>query len=217
MKKPKLQWGIDPQYRPSSYFWARERGITLVSDIKGAARRKMYEMALQNGEADLFTPALTQHSLSSEDRRVQSRVHPALMGGEYLPDRRDHEVEIARIAIASTLHDVTCVYARPVGNRIHYRVMDEYGGDTLQGRASRTSLRPLSLSALTHFFFQGWDLYLCLEANFAHHGYPRDEVHGFIADASSSFYADFDDWVHALIDDWLDRGAPASAPEVEKD
>jgi hypothetical protein len=32
--------GIDLKYRPSSYFWASERGIALISDIKGAERRK---------------------------------------------------------------------------------------------------------------------------------------------------------------------------------
>ncbi len=34
--------GIDLEYRPASYFWAQERGITLLSDIKGAERRRLY-------------------------------------------------------------------------------------------------------------------------------------------------------------------------------
>ena len=56
------------------------------------------------------------------------RIHPAFMGGEYLPDLSQDEVKIARITIASTTQDVTSVYARRGKNRIHYRVVDEYGG-----------------------------------------------------------------------------------------
>jgi hypothetical protein len=53
------------------------------------------------------------------------------MGGEYLPDLKQDEVEIARITIASTTQDVTSVFARRGKHRIYYRVVDEYGGETL--------------------------------------------------------------------------------------
>jgi hypothetical protein len=39
-------------------------------------------------------------------RSALGRLHPSFMGGEYLPDRRDTEVEIARINIDSTTSDV---------------------------------------------------------------------------------------------------------------
>ena len=126
------------------------------------------------------------------------------MGGEYLPDRASQEVEIARITIASTTQDVTCVYARQVGGRIHYRVVDEYDGDTLSGQDTRTSNKPLTLMALVDFFLGSWDLLFCLDCNFSEYGYPRDEVHGFIVDASSSFYPEFGDLVTARVDAWLD-------------
>lgn len=199
--------GIDLKYRPASYFWARERGIPLISDIKGAERRKLYEMALEDGQTDLIDAGLIQHALLDAQRQSQGRIHPAFMGGEYLPNCRPGEVEIARITIASTTQDVTCVYARPVGRRIHYRVVDEYSGDTLDGLGRRTSTQPLSLRQLADFFIQSWDLMQCLDANFESHGYPRDEVHGFIVDASSSFYAEFGDLIHARVDEWLDTVA----------
>ena len=208
--------GIDLDYRPNSYFWARERGIPLISDIKGAERRKLYEMALESGLADLIEPSLLGHDLPQEQRQAQGRIHPAFMGGEYLPSCRVGEVEIARITIASTTQDVTCVYARPVGRRIHYRVVDEYSGDTLDGRGHRTSLSPLSLGQLADFFLQSWDLIACLEANFSGDGYPREEVHGFVVDASSSFYAEFGALIHARIDAWLDRVAPAEEDDEEQ-
>src|ERR1700680_1429675 len=57
-----------------------------------------------------------------------------------------------RITIASTTQDVTSVYACRGKYRIHYRVVDEYDGDTLSGRNTRTSARPLSLGELEAFF-----------------------------------------------------------------
>jgi len=52
------------------------------------------------------------------------------MGGEYLPDRRETELEIARINIDSTTSDVTSVYTKAGKDRIRYRVVDEHQGDS---------------------------------------------------------------------------------------
>lgn len=195
---------IDLKYRPNSYFWAKQHGIALTSDIKGAERRKLFERALEAGVDDLVGEELLRHELPEDQRQAQGRIHPAFMGGEYLPSTRGEEVEIARITIASTTQDVTCVYARQVGRRIHYRVVDEYNGDTLSGSGKRTSTRPLTLKQLTDFFLSSWDLVSCLDANFEYDGYPRDEVHEFIVDASSSFYSEFGRLVHERVDQWLD-------------
>ncbi|MGB4560048.1 MAG: hypothetical protein WBI20_15150 [Burkholderiaceae bacterium] len=196
--------GLDLQYRPASYFWAKEKGIGLLSDIKGAERRRIYANALKADDAQSLPPELTQDVLSEKDRRDLGRFHPAFMGGEYLPTRKSVEVEIARITIASTTQDVTCVYARQVGQRIHYRVVDEYEGDTLKGEGIRTSIQPLELQELVDFFLASWDLIGCLDCNFEDDGHPRSEIHDFIVDASSSFYAEFDDLVRARVDEWLD-------------
>lgn len=196
--------GIDLKYRPQSYFWAAEHHISLTSNIKGAERRKLYEMALAEGQTDLIDPELLQHALSEEERRAIGRIHPDFMGGEYLPDVDDQEVEIARIAIASTTQDVTSVYARQEGQEIHYRVVDEYGGETIEGESTCTSTQPLTLRELVDFFLNAWKLFDCLDCNFCDEGYPRSRIHGFVVDASSSFYADFGDLIHARIDEWLD-------------
>jgi hypothetical protein len=196
--------GIDLGYRPASYFWAAEKGITLMSDIKGAERRRLFAKALETGEEEAFSEALLTAALTAHDREALGRIHPAFMGGEYLPNRSRQEVEIARITIASTTQDVTCVYARQVGDRIHYRVVDEYEGMTLDEPSTRTSTKPLKLQELVAFFLKSWNLIACLEVNFEGAGYPREEVQGFIVDASSSFYAEFEDLVRARVDDWLD-------------
>jgi hypothetical protein len=167
------------------------------------------------GHADLVDPELLQHALPGDQRQAQGRIHPAFMGGEYLPNRRSGEVEIARITIASTTQDVICVYARPVGRRIHYRVVDEYCGDTLEGRGHCTRQQPLTLKQLADFFLKSWDMIWCLDSNFENDGYPRDDVHDFIVDASSSFYAQFGDLIHARIDDWLDEVAPEDEQEEQ--
>lgn len=195
---------IDLEYRPASYFWAKERGIALLSDIKGAERRRLYGKALELGMDDVLPEELQQEVLSEDERQAIGRIHPAFMGGEYLPTRERQEVEIARITIASTTQDVTCVYARQVGQRIHYRVVDEYGGDTLSGAGTRTSTKPLKLKELVDFFLNSWDLINCLDCNFEGDGYPRDRVHWFIVDASSSFYSEFGALIRAKVDEWLD-------------
>ena len=207
---------INLQFRPQSYFWAKDKGIQLLSDIKGANRRRIYEQALQQDDAPDLSPALTAHALSEDDRRFIGRLHPSFMGGEYLPSTRKQEVEIARITIASTTQDVTCVYARPLGKRISYRIVDEYNGDTITGRQTRTSTKPLSLGELVSFFLQGWDLLGCLDHNFCEYGYPRDEVHGFIVDASSSFYSEFNEAITHEIDNWLNT-VHAAQTQIEPD
>ena len=196
--------GIELDYRPTSYFWAAEKGIALMSDIKGAERRRLFAKALATGEEAAFSQALLAAALTEHDREALGRIHPAFMGGEYLPNRTQQEVEIARITIASTTQDVTCLYARQVGNRIHYRMVDEYEGMTLDEPSTRTSTKPLKLQELVAFFLKSWNLMACLEVNFEGEGYPREQVQGFIVDASSSFYAEFEDLVRARVDEWLD-------------
>lgn len=195
---------IDLAYRPETYFWAYDNNITLSSDIKGSRRKALYERAILSGDAGFANSLIAEPKLTSEERRLQGSFHPSWMGGEYLPDRENQEVEIARITIASTTQDVTCVYAKRGATRIYYRVVDEYEGMTLD-ESTRSSIQPLTLNELVTFFFKGWDIFCCLEANFEDHGYPKEEVQGFILDASSSFYAEFGLLVRQRVDQWLDE------------
>ena len=198
-----MSTSIDWQYRPTSYFWAKGYGIGLTSDIKGVERRCLYEQALNAGSE--IDPLMASPELDAASRASLGRLHPWFLGGEYLPNVRGTEVEIARIVIASTTQDVTSIYARPVGKRIAYRIVDEYDGETISGRSTRTSTRPLSLEALVQFFINGWELLTCLDANFESRGYDRTEVHDFIVEASSSFYPEFGKAISATINRWLDE------------
>jgi hypothetical protein len=212
-----MSHSLNLQFRPNTYFWAKELGISLLSDIKGANRRSIAQHALQDDQSGDIPPELLAHALKEDERRFIGRLHPSFLGGEYLPSTRKQEVEIARITIASTTQDVTCVYARPLGKRISYRIVDEYNGDTITGRQTRTSTKPLSLAELVAFFLQGWDLLGCLDHNFCEYGYPRDEVHGFIVDASSSFYSEFEAAITHEIDAWLNTVQAAQTQTEPED
>ena len=108
------------------------------------------------------------------------------MGGNYLPETE--RGEIARIEIASTTFDVTCLFAKTVDGHIHYRVVDEYDGDTLTGPSEMTSDKPLSLGQMTDFFLGAWSLIDVLKMNF------EEDVESALSffRAKSEFYRDFD-------------------------
>ena len=83
---------------------------------------------------------------------------------------------------------MTVLYARLVGQRIHYRVVDEYEGDTLEEPSTRTSTKPLTMGAMIDFFTTAWNLMDCLEGNFDQ---DVEEMLGFF-NAESEFYPCFD-------------------------
>jgi hypothetical protein len=109
------------------------------------------------------------------------------MGGNYLPETENGEVEIARITIDSTTRGVTSVYARPIEGRIGYRVVDEYGSDTLQDPAEMGSDRPLTLGELVSFFMRAWPLEEVVQMNF------EGDLEGGLGffTATSDFYPEF--------------------------
>lgn len=116
---------IDRSWRPESY-WSNERmDEQRLGRIKGTVRRQMVDNALRQGEPVLEEPIADQ-SLEPNDLRSWGRVHPAFMGGEYLPDLAQEEVEIARIELESVTADVISLRARQESGQIHYRLVDEY-------------------------------------------------------------------------------------------
>jgi hypothetical protein len=199
---------IDLAYRPSSYFWPITHETHVIAAIKGERRRNIIRAAF---DANTVTP-LDEHYatpvLHEADRRALGRLHPSFMGGEYLPNRKETEVEIARININSTTSDVTSVYAKAGKNRIYYRVVDEYGGDTLTGKRTRTSKRPLTLSELLVFFLGAWPLNEVLEMN----ELDREGAQDF-TNPSSEFYPEFSAAICAKIDEWF----PAEESEESDD
>ena len=183
---------IDLAYRPRSYFWPHGLKPHALSSIKGANRRALIAKVLAEDPDAYVPPVMLKSALPEPLRTFLGRQHPSHMGGEYLPDMELQEVEVARITIASTTQDVTCVYALSRGRSIELRVVDEYDGDTLSRLRTRRARLPLSLGKFTRFFLGAWDLRTVIQMNFEDDGYPHESVYEFFS-GSSSFYPDFDD------------------------
>ena len=179
---------IDLDYRPDTYFRPRKLERYLLSKVKGAVLRKNLQALFDAGRHAEVRNLLTTERLSAADRKALESFHPMFMGGNYLPDTEDGEVEIARISIKSTTCDVTCVYARPDGGAIHYRVVDEYGGETLQGTTETRTDKPMAVGEFADFFLGAWPLIDVLEMNFEN---DRAASLDFFS-AESEFYPDFD-------------------------
>lgn len=179
----------DRDFRPASYFRPQPLEEWLLSRVKGAVLRRKLKSLFAQGLHDEAKQLVAEMAGARDATRFLESVHPMFMGGNYLPDVEHGEVEIARIAIQSTTHDVTCVYAQMINGLIHYRVVDEYGGDTLDQNmeSTKTSRQPLTLGELVDFFLSAWPLVDVLEMNF------ENDLEGALSffSASSDFYPEF--------------------------
>ncbi len=183
-----MNQAIDQGFRPGTYFRPHRLEQHLLSKVKGAVLRDRLRALFAEGRHDEVMSLLADGGVSERDRKALEALHPMFMGGNYLPDTAEGEVEIARIRIASTTFDVTSVYAKRDGEVIRYRVVDEYGGDTLEGPAETESGQPLTLGELADFFLTAWPLLDVLERNFEG---DRDSSLDFFV-AESDFYPQFD-------------------------
>ena len=112
---------LNLSFRPSAMHFP-----LLLSRVKGTARRQELMRAMAEERLEELPPQYLQSALSHEERSAFGALHPALMGGEYLPDFLKDEVEVARIELASTTADVISVRMRPTKKGLVYRVVDEY-------------------------------------------------------------------------------------------
>jgi hypothetical protein len=207
---------INLTFRPKGYFWPMSLRTHVVSSIKGAERKAYVKEMFEEGREGELPPTVVQSGLPSELRQATGAMHPSLMGGEYLPDQHENEIEIARITIASTTSDVTSVYAGRNKDDIHYRTVDEYEGDTLCIQTTCSSKLPLTLGELADFFLGAWDLIGVLEMNFESNRYPADEVRSFF-EASSEFYPDFGKLIEQRVETWLQKKLSEFTDEDETD
>jgi hypothetical protein len=179
---------VDLSWRPETYFWPSGLEKQLLAKVKGAARRAALQRLIDEGRLVEIPDFLATAGLSDDERTAIGQIHPHFMGGEYLPDQDEGEIEIARIEIDSTTGDVTSVYAHQDTSTIRYRVVDEYGGETLRDATECASTRPLTLGELEEFFLGAWPFFEVLEMNF---GTDIEGMLGFFH-GSSPFYPDFD-------------------------
>src|SRR5258706_12564755 len=98
--------GVDLAFRPPSYFRPLGLETHLLARIKGAERKATVQRLIEAGRLNEVPNCLLQSALDEPVRQALGRIHPAFMGGEYLPNLSSNEVAIARITIASTTQDV---------------------------------------------------------------------------------------------------------------
>ena len=177
---------IDESFQPTTYSRPEDLEEKLVSMVKGEAMKRQVTTLLSEGRHDEAVRLVME--MTDGNRKALESLHPMFMGGNYLPDTDIQEVEVARIAIRSTTYDVTCVYAKPDQGVIHYRVVDEYDGDTLEQPTVMESAQPLTLAQLADFFLRTWPLTDVLERN----GFDDLESQLAFFSAESSFYPEFD-------------------------
>lgn len=204
---------LNLDFRPRSYFWPLNIETHLRATVRGAERRAALEQYIASGRLDEAPVLVIRDVLTAEERTALGRIHPDLMGGEYLAARSKTEVEIARITIASVTSDVTSVYAKASGSRIRYRVVDEYEGDTLGSRSTRTSIQPLTLRELGRFFLTAWSLVDVIAMNFGDGAYVRALR---FARGDSAYYHDFARYIAHTVEKWVEeRASDPSHGEVE--
>lgn len=186
---------IDLDYRPESYFLPRAQDDALLAQVKRDVVRSELRAQLQAGEHERVHALVSGENALQALNKMLERLHPRYMGGNYLPDMEPAEVEIGRIAIESTTRDVVAVYARQDGDRISYRIVDEYEGGTLLEPTEASTQAPMTLCEFADFFLGAYPLQLAVEDN-----NPGDLEEGLaFFDAESPFYAEFD----ALCREWV--------------
>lgn len=136
-------------------------------------------------------------TLTPDGIQRQEQFAPIFMGGNYLPELKLGEVEIARITLASTTHDAIAVYARPGEHGgIDYRVVDEYSGDLLQEPNTAHTTQPMSLGQFADFFLNAYTLMDVLQDN-----YPDDLESALeFFSAESDFYPALDATCRARVE-----------------
>jgi len=150
MRLIKLYTGIDYQFRPESYWAAANNPLgAALRNVKGRNRREMIRDYYEAGKLEQLDENLLTDALAADTRVSLGRIHPSFMGGEYLPNYRRSEVEVARIELKSTTCDVISLRARPLNSRIRYRLVDEYSSEFRLPQ--QTSIRPFSLGELIRF------------------------------------------------------------------
>lgn len=131
-------------YRPKNY-WSDPVQM-LLANIKGEHRRKGILKWFRGKGIEAVPKPLIAERLPDALRESLGALHPKFMGGEYLPDSRDGEVEIARLSLKSTTSDVISIRATRQNGHIRYRIADEY--ENVFACTPETSEEPLTFGEL---------------------------------------------------------------------
>ena len=213
---------IDLRYRPETYWPEALDQEQLLTRIKGESRRNIARNILaEEGFAGL-NAFLAREELAEDERASWGGLHPAFMGGEYLPRLSLGEVEIARISLASVTSDQISIRAIHAGDKIQYAIHDEYQSE--YELAFEDSRQPLTLAELIEFIdgSRHWDEQCPGGLLFSHCEYDYsgcgdiEQAVGF-AWISSAWYPQLSDWYEKKGDEWSARKEREQAEEMDAD
>lgn len=179
---------VDLNHAPKSYFVPRGLERHLVSKIKSAVIGADLNALLDQGEYQRVREVLIDEERDNAFFNAMGHSHPMFLGGNYLPDTIEGEIEIARLCLMSVTFDVAAVYVRREQGVIHYRVVDEYDGMTLHEEPYGQSETSMTLEAFTAFVVEKWGLDGIVNDNFF--GTVQEALDFFWAE--SYFYPDLD-------------------------
>jgi hypothetical protein len=203
--------GIDLTFRPRTYFGPIPAETHVLAHTTGHERREFLRAQLAAGGNDPTLDLIA--GLFDLDRESLGQVHPALMGGEYLPPFLENETEIARISLASTTADQISVRAQRVADGIAYRILDEYEdiGPDYDCLPDRSEL-PLTLCELVALIDgalpDGGVVFSPLFANVAADVGDPWRLRNFVQ-ASSEFYPQLASYYDQRIAAWFAENVPA--------
>ena len=223
---PQATSRYDLAFRPTTY-WPEvtDRLRWLASRVKGEARRREAMARVAAGGLIALEAWMVEQDIGEDKKRALQWLEPGLRGGEDLPDCARREVEIARIWFTKTVHrEVTSVRARPAGDRIRYRVVDEYCESTPYTFAvtPKSSRRPLTFRQLVNLidtatvpggWFDGGGLVLPFWDDWMRGECDRETQRGSI-EVSSCFYPRLSAWYEDAFEEWRREANPdLAAPE----
>jgi hypothetical protein len=205
---------VNLSFRPDTYWPEALTPEQLLTRIRGKRRQDIARQLYKEFGFTALNEFLVREGLSEEDRTAWGAAGPWCMGGEYLPELEEGEVEIARISLASTTSDQVSVRARQDGELIRYRIVGEYEEeeymrqqlpfdvagqplsmgelmDMIQGAKTSDSTCPVGI------FSSSWIMML----EFAEWS---EDIAGFIS-VSSAFYPGIDECYREMAWQWLER------------
>ena len=194
-------------FRPETYWDVPE---VAVANIKGGWRKKVVAEAMREDAIEEVPDEILADSLSDEVRTFTGQLHPSLMGGEYLPNYKGNEVEIACIELKSVMGDQVSVRARRADGRITYSIVDEH--DMVYHFTPATSDRPLTLAQLIHLidhatieeaYYEGSGLVSIFRDDQYDQGCRPDELVDFVT-VTSEFYPELEQWYLEEALEWYD-------------
>jgi hypothetical protein len=196
------------EFRPI-YFGPEDLKKHFGARVKGELRR---QAAMDMADSGNFDEKVMSSELNDDHRQAVGAVHPWLMGGEYLPDFMNAEVEIARVTLASTTMDVTSIRAQRSDGCYDYRIVDEYENEfDFEPKSSET---PLSMKELIRIIDE-CELVTGPRNMNLEGGCTPEEIYNF-ATVTSVFYPELVTYYTDANEDWLENKKREDVEDEER-